>query len=100
MMNPHLPLGAPASPRRFWSRLSWNSPARRRRSQAFLAALGLVLMALLAPDLAKGGVVINEIMYHPVSTNVLEEWFELYNPAVTNVNLSGWQMTKGVHFAF
>src|SRR5437867_9932533 len=45
-------------------------------------------------------VVISEIMYHPPTTNVLEAWFELYNPAPTNVNLTGWRVTKGVSFAF
>src|SRR5437762_195311 len=45
-------------------------------------------------------VVINEIMYHPPSTNLLEEWFELFNPGSNAVDLSGWQITKGVGFAF
>ena len=39
-------------------------------------------------------------MFHPASTNVLEEWLELYNMGPTNVNLSGWQITKGVAFTF
>jgi len=47
-----------------------------------------------------GDVIVNEIMYHPASTNVLEEWFELYNAGSTAVNLSGWQITKGVAFTF
>ena len=45
-------------------------------------------------------VVISEIMYHPPSTNLLEQWFELLNPGPTNVNLSGWQITKGISFTF
>src|SRR5258706_13889668 len=45
-------------------------------------------------------VVINEIMYHPPSTNLLEEWFEIYNPGTNAVDLSGWQVTKGVEFTF
>jgi hypothetical protein len=45
-------------------------------------------------------VLINEIMYHPNSTDVLEEWVELYNPWPTNVNLSGWQITKGAALVF
>lgn len=44
--------------------------------------------------------VISEIMYHPPTTNVLEAWFEVYNPAPTNVNLTGWRVAKGVSFAF
>src|ERR1051326_7264092 len=45
-------------------------------------------------------VVINEIMYHPPTTNLLEEWFEIFNPATNTVDLSGWQITKGVQFTF
>lgn len=60
---------------------------------------GIFFLLVSAPS-TFGGVVINEIMYHPASTNLLEEWFELYNPGPTNVNLSGWKITQGVQFAF
>ena len=49
---------------------------------------------------AFSGVVINEIMHHPASTNVLEEWIELHNSGTTNVNLSGWRIVKGLQFTF
>ena len=58
----------------------------------------LFLLAWAIP--ASGGVLVNEIMYHPNSTNVLEEWIELHNNGPTNVNLSGWQFTRGVAFTF
>jgi hypothetical protein len=45
-------------------------------------------------------VVINEIMYHPASENVLEEYIELHNRAGTNVNVSGWRFSNGVEFIF
>src|ERR1041385_3448940 len=45
-------------------------------------------------------VLINELFYHPATTNVLEEWVELYNPAATNVNLSGWRFSNGLQFSF
>ena len=45
-------------------------------------------------------VLISEIMYHPPSTNLLEQWFELYNPANAAVNLTGWRVSKGVEFTF
>ena len=71
------------------------------KTKAKLFSSILLLLAGAAPGLAAGpGVLINEIMYHPASTNVLEEWIELYNSGPTNVNLSGWQITKGVQFAF
>ena len=61
---------------------------------------GGILFLLACSIPAFGGVIVNEIMYHPASTNVLEEWLELYNTGPTNVNLSGWQITKGVAFTF
>src|SRR5947199_5142010 len=42
--------------------------------------------------------VINEIFYHPTSTNVLEEWVELYNPGTNAIDLTGWQFVNGMHF--
>ncbi|MFO1498863.1 MAG: lamin tail domain-containing protein [Verrucomicrobiota bacterium] len=45
-------------------------------------------------------VVINEIMYHPPGTNVLEQWIELSNRGPTEVNLGGWRLMKAVDFAF
>src|SRR5437867_4371032 len=63
----------------------------------FLSGM-LFLLACGVP--ASGGVVINEIMYHPASTNVLEEWIELHNSGTTNMNLSGWRITKGLQITF
>src|SRR5258706_10082809 len=80
------------------SRLSWG--IKFMTSKAKLIASLSLWLATLAPAFSAGNVLINEIMYHPASTNLLEEWFELYNPGPTNVSLRGWQMTKGVQFAF
>jgi hypothetical protein len=52
-----------------------------------------------APTSFGAGVVINEIMYHPPSTNLAEQWFELFNPESSPVDLSGWRITKGVQFS-
>ena len=50
--------------------------------------------------MAKGqSVVINEIMYHPSSEDAREEYVELFNPAGTNVNLTGWSIAGGIAFA-
>ncbi len=59
-----------------------------------------VFLALLAGGVATQGqnVVINEIMYHPSSQNVREEYVELFNAGTTNVNLSGWKFTGGIDF--
>src|SRR5690349_4403635 len=39
-------------------------------------------------------------MYHPASTNLLEQWFELYNAGTNAVNMTGWRITKDVDFNF
>ncbi|HEV8541664.1 MAG TPA: lamin tail domain-containing protein, partial [Verrucomicrobiae bacterium] len=46
------------------------------------------------------GVVINEIMYNPISGNGDEEYVELYNRSATNVDLTGWRIGGGISFAF
>lgn len=46
------------------------------------------------------GVVINEIMYHSVSENPLEEFIELYNRGAAPVNLKGWKLRKAVEWEF
>lgn len=48
----------------------------------------------------EGRVVINEIMYHPVSQLETEEYIEIYNRGGSAVNLAGWSITRGVDFAF
>ena len=42
----------------------------------------------------------NEIFYRPTGTNLLEQWFELYNPGNTPVRLDGWHVGKDVDFTF
>ncbi len=44
--------------------------------------------------------VINEIMYHPITDDDNDEYVELYNRGGTTINLTGWQMTDGIDFAF
>ncbi|MEI7730395.1 MAG: lamin tail domain-containing protein [Verrucomicrobiota bacterium] len=45
-------------------------------------------------------IVINEIMYKPISGNSDDQYVELYNRGSTAVNLSGWQLTDGISFTF
>src|SRR3954470_14085132 len=47
-----------------------------------------------------GAVVINEIMYHPASGNVLESYVELRNLDNVATNISGWRFAKGIPFVF
>ncbi len=51
-------------------------------------------------DTNAAGVVISEIMYHPSSENVLEEYIELHNKGASAVNLNGWRLSAGVQFTF
>jgi hypothetical protein len=61
---------------------------------------GFVIALFLAQQLPAQNIVINEIMYHPASQDSREEYLELFNAGPTNVNLSGWQFTKGINFTF
>src|SRR5436190_6072887 len=62
--------------------------------------LPLLPIAGFASGIFAQDVVISEIMYHPSSQNPREEYVEIYNRAVTNVDLSGWKFTKGIDFTF
>src|SRR5438552_14814723 len=54
-------------------------------SLSLVCRFAALCLASLVPLASTGAVLINEVMYHPNSTNVLEEWVELYNPGPTNV---------------
>ena len=45
-------------------------------------------------------IVINEIMYHPLSGNSDDEYLELYNRGTNTVNLGLWRLSEGVSFTF
>jgi regulation of enolase protein 1 (concanavalin A-like superfamily) len=47
-----------------------------------------------------GDIVINELMYDPISGNDDDQYIELYNQGTNTVNLAGWQFTAGVTFTF
>jgi hypothetical protein len=49
---------------------------------------------------AVSDVVINEIMYHPFSLSNKDEFIEIYNAGSESVDLTGWKMSKGVHYTF
>src|SRR5688500_19631422 len=73
----------------------------RSYSMARLIFLFVLLVAGACFSIvARGGVVINEIMFHPISENVLDEWIELHNTGTEAVDLNGWKFTRGIQFAF
>lgn len=39
--------------------------------------------------------VINEIMYHPIDNESVNEWIELYNPTESAIDVGGWTITDG-----
>jgi hypothetical protein len=47
-----------------------------------------------------GDIVINELMYDPISGNDDDQYIELYNKGTNTINLAGWQFTAGVTFTF
>src|SRR5208282_1622197 len=47
-----------------------------------------------------GDLVINELMYDPISGNDDDQYLELYNQGTNTINLAGWQLTSGVTFTF
>lgn len=47
-----------------------------------------------------GNIVINELMYDPISGNDEDQYVELYNQGSNSVSLAGWQFTAGVAFTF
>src|SRR6266542_4103076 len=64
----------------------------------------LLSFALLpAAPLLGNQVIINEIMYHPspaVPEDSSQEWIELFNKGTNAVNLTGWQLRRGIGFTF
>ncbi len=52
-----------------------------------------------APALASE-IVINEIMYNPISGDNDDEYVELYNPGQLPVNIGDWQFTAGIRYTF
>jgi len=59
-----------------------------------------LLLASLAFAAPAQNIVINEIMYHPPSHDVREEFVELFNAGSTNVNLTGWGISGGIDYSF
>ncbi|MCP5522620.1 MAG: lamin tail domain-containing protein [Verrucomicrobiales bacterium] len=65
-----------------------------------IAWLWLCGVALGASQFARADVVFSEIMYHPASEDVREEFIELHNTGGNALNLAGWSLSSGVRFTF
>jgi hypothetical protein len=77
--------------------MSLNKLAKRRLHFSFFIFNCYFLSALPARP---ADIILNEIMYHPQSGNVFEEYVELYNRGTNAVNLNGWRFTRGIDYAF
>ncbi|MGC8744119.1 MAG: lamin tail domain-containing protein, partial [Verrucomicrobiia bacterium] len=51
-------------------------------------------------DIWRSPIVINEIMYKPISGKNDDEYIELYNRSANAVNISGWKFTDGITYTF
>ena len=67
------------------------------RIAGYVLALAIWICHLAA---AQAAVVINEIMYHPVSEQTNEEYIELLNTGPASEDLSGWKFVRGISFTF
>jgi len=45
-------------------------------------------------------IIINEIMYHPITEKDSDEYLELYNRGPNTVDLLGWRLSKAISFTF
>ena len=45
-------------------------------------------------------VVINELMYHPITDDPDDQYVELYNQATSPVDLGGWKLSDAISFTF
>lgn len=52
------------------------------------------------PRPARSGVVINEIMFNPISADNDDEYVEIYNRNSGAVNLAGWEFFVGISYTF
>ncbi len=76
------------------------NPQVFRRSWPVVLLLLWSAWAAFAPSALGQNIVINEIMFHPLSHNPRDEYVEIFNAGPTNVNLTGWKFTKGINYAF
>src|SRR5215813_1215275 len=97
MLNLGLSPRTTACPKRYT-----HFPSRCQSKLKFSSSLASLFVAalLITSSSTYAGVVINEIMYHPASGNLLESYVELRNIDNVATNISGWRLTKGIQFTF
>ena len=69
---------------------------KREVISAMFLIITLILLIFVNQNIASGenaNIVINEVMYNPISNDNYNEWIELYNPTNQFINVSGWNIT-------
>jgi len=64
---------------------------------SIVTAVAVVVLCATQPGL---GLVVSEIMYHPVDQDEALEFIELYNNQATSEDLSGYAFTNGIEYEF
>ena len=59
---------------------------------ALLIFLGFILIIIISLK-GSANLLINEVMYDPLTNDNYNEWIELYNPTNQSINISGWSIT-------
>ncbi|MBN2685536.1 MAG: lamin tail domain-containing protein [Pontiellaceae bacterium] len=65
-----------------------------------IQALSTVTKGTANTNPRQPAVVINEIMYHPISESNDDEYVELYNRTTSAVDVSGWRLQGGISYQF
>lgn len=60
----------------------------------------LLCGTLVVCPMLRADIVFSEVMYHPASEDVREEFIELHNTGSGSVSLAGWRLSSGVRFTF
>src|SRR5688500_17327312 len=85
---------------RLWSSRGSSSGCARIDFMKRLLLL-LIFGATIPPALAVDSVVVfNEINYHPVIDEALNEWVELHNQMAIDMDISEWSLEGAVDFTF
>ena len=79
--------------------MEWEINGKHSKFFAFGCRFLVLIVVLCAAQPGKG-LVISEIMYHPVDQDETLEFIELYNNQATSEDLSGYAFTNGIQYEF
>ncbi len=85
---------------RFEGQANGVSSGRYPDGEATFAELSFVTLGAANALPLSRDIVLNEIMYHPISGSADDQYVELYNKGQAAVNVGGWRFTDGISFTF